>query len=83
MDKKEVVPCVFCKEKPKIYHYAENIWYVICSTASCKTHTKFGTYNCLGSTEALAINQWNIQNRPLNRECLSSKKRKDVKDSDL
>lgn len=87
MDEKEILsnvtPCIFCGSKPCCFHYGSNMYYIICPNPECKIHIKFGTYNFLGATKKLAIEQWEFANRPLNRKGNVTKKRKNGKNSNI
>lgn len=79
----DVTPCVFCGSKPYLLHYGSNMYYVICPNPECKIHNKFGTYNFLGATQKLAVEQWEFANRSLNRVGNVTKKRKNGKGSSI
>lgn len=79
----DITPCIFCGSTPYCFHYGSNMYYIICSNPECKIHNKFGTYNFLGATKKLAVEQWEFANRPLNRVGQVTKKKKNGKSRNL
>ena len=65
----KLLPCIFCKEEPRIIHYDENMWYVRCPCG------KYERYEFLGYTKEGAIESWNYANRPINRTPPPKKKK--------